>query len=628
MPNTTIRRRFVVIDLDRLPSAPSAGAPSDAPATPPATLRLNLFADAEFTAVVERAWPVASGYALRGRLVGTAGRFTLAVRGAAVTGTVLTPDAAYAIRAVPSAGNGRHTVSQVERALYPAATGPPAGEEYLEEPMLPPEDAPRRESGAGGQTPSPSRSKTKVPMPSATKQAARLPATGRPWQPMGPGPIEWGQVENVAPNNQVAGAIHTVLAHPTNADILYVGATNGGIWKTENATAAGPSWRPLTDHLDSLSIGAMAFDPNDPEIILAGVGQYSSFSEGGEQAGLMLTKDGGESWTPITDLRGHNISGVSIRGERLVVASGNWWGGGGVFRSNDGGATWTQAADGLPDGGPAMDLVDDPTNPDRLYASIRAQGVYRSDDGGVSWQNISARDEALHAVFTEVDAEASERPRNNNAEMAVANNGRLYLAVLLDGQARYIGYTDDQGGNWRQMDLPQTPASDGEVHGLNPRRKPGGQGAIHFSILAHPDDPNIVYVGGDRQDFPSHIGARDYTGRLFRGDARVEATGAVPSPQWQHLTHSDAVEDIPGGGTASGSAPHADSREMVFDAGGNLVEVDDGGIYIRTSPTDNTGDWFSRNGNCRSRRSTTSPTIPYSTSSSAAIRTPARRSRW
>jgi len=144
-------------------------------------------------------------------------------------------------------------------------------------------------------------------------------------------------------------------------------------------------------------------------------------------------------------------------------------------------------------------------------------------------------------------------------------------------------YTD--GGSWTR------------VVGLNPKPKPGGQGGRHFSIVADPDDANIVYVGGDRQNFPfpNFTGANDFTGRLFRGDTTIAPTGTVPSPQWEHLTHSNAVTAIPGGGTVGGSAPHADSREMVFDANGDLIQVDDGGIYRRTSPEDNTGDWFSLN---------------------------------
>src|SRR5581483_842562 len=90
--------------------------------------------------------------------------------------------------------------------------------------------------------------------------------------------------------------------------------------------------------------------------------------------------------------------------------------------------------------------------------------------------------------------------------------------------------------------------------------------------------------------FPNSIGAQDYSGRLFRGDASKPV-----GSQWVHLTHSNS-QGAAGGGTANGSAPHADSRNMVIAANGVLIEVDDGGIYRRTSPQTNTGDWFSMNG--------------------------------
>ena len=82
------------------------------------------------------------------------------------------------------------------------------------------------------------------------------------WMPLGPSPIINGQTENVAPKdllgqylNQVVGAIQAVAVSPTNADLMYVGTVNGGIWRTNNATAANPTWTPLTDSLPSLSIG-------------------------------------------------------------------------------------------------------------------------------------------------------------------------------------------------------------------------------------------------------------------------------------------------------------------------------------------------------------------------------------
>ncbi|HEY6402189.1 MAG TPA: CARDB domain-containing protein, partial [Blastocatellia bacterium] len=88
------------------------------------------------------------------------------------------------------------------------------------------------------------------------------------------------------------------------------------------------------------------------------------------------------------------------------------------------------------------------------------------------------------------------------------------------------------------------------------------------------------------------------------------------SPQWEHLTHLNSIAQTPGGGTARGSSPHADSREMVVDANGDLIEVNDGGIYRRTSPQNNTGDWFSINGDIQT---TEFHDVAYDTISNAII---------
>ena len=67
------------------------------------------------------------------------------------------------------------------------------------------------------------------------------------WTAQGPGPTTNGQVQNLTPNNAVSGSIHAVVAHPTDPNILYAGAVNGGIWRTNNATAASPTWTSLVD---------------------------------------------------------------------------------------------------------------------------------------------------------------------------------------------------------------------------------------------------------------------------------------------------------------------------------------------------------------------------------------------
>ncbi len=398
---------------------------------------------------------------------------------------------------------------------------------------------------------------------------------GPAWIPQGPGPIRGGQVSNIFPDNdgdggpddEVVGAIHTVLAHPADADILYLGAVNGGIWRTTNATAPSPNWTPLTDNLPSPSIGAMEFDPTDPtsNTIIAAIGRFSAFGgEGGLLTGLLLTTDGGSSFTELDDplLIGRNFSGVAKRGNIILAASNNFNGGtnenSGVYRSLDTGMTWRfiSGTGGLAIGA-AFDLVGDPNRPSRFYVSIQKQGIFRSEDSGATWINVSSGDASLNMAITSSD--------NNNTEMAVSPvDGRLYVAVLRSSQLNYIGFTDD-GVTWTAMDVVDVNF---------------GQGAIHFSIVADPFDNNIVYIGGDAGVAEDH---------LQRGDASAPA-GA----QWESLIGPQSLVD--GGGTANSSTPHVDSREMVFDANGHIIEVDDGGIYRRTSPRDNTGDWFSING--------------------------------
>src|SRR5262245_23184955 len=243
---------------------------------------------------------------------------------------------------------------------------------------------------------------------------------GGAWTAHGPGPILNGQPENVSPNNEVDGAIHTVAAHPTDANILYVGGVNSGIWRTGNATAASPTWTPLTDNFPSLSIGALEFDPTDPNrrTLVAGIGRFSSFGRsGGPLTGLLRTTDGGDNWTQINHpvVANQNISGVAARGSTLLASGNATFAGinGGLFRSIDGGVNWVlvSGSGGLPIGA-VFDLVGVPGNLNRFYVTVQRIGIFRSDDRGANWTNISSGDPTLTGAITNA--------QNANAEMAVA----------------------------------------------------------------------------------------------------------------------------------------------------------------------------------------------------------------
>ncbi len=438
--------------------------------------------------------------------------------------------------------------------------------------------------------------------------ASPILAAGGNWTAQGPGPTQFGQIENVIPNNEVVGAIHAMAPHPTNADILYAGGTNGGIWLTENATDLFPTWEQQTDKLISLSIGALAFDPTDSKnkTLVAGLGLFSSFGRtGGPRAGLLVTKNRGNKWKVVDGggtLVDKNISGVAPRGDTIVVsidfATVFSLANIGIWRTTDGGATFSQIAigdgssTGLPSG-VTHDLVGDPSSQARLFTSVvfadlvgGANGVYRSDNTGAAWTKVS--DAAMDALLIS--------GVTSNVEFAVGNHNNVYAAIANSGRLAGLFRSGNGGATWTALDLPST-VEDGFSIGIHP----GGQASIHLSIAADPGNANVVYIGGDRQPFfgeasggpgffPNSIGAANFSGRQFRVDASQPA-----GSQAAHLTHSNAL-GAPGGGTTSNSSPHADSREMAFDAAGNLLESDDGGIYRRTSPANNTGDWFSLNG--------------------------------
>ncbi len=406
------------------------------------------------------------------------------------------------------------------------------------------------------------------------------------WRALGPGPSHNGQVENIT-NREVVGAVNAVATHPSSAGIVYVGSVNGGVWRTANATAAAPNWTRLTDSLGSLSIGSIELDPTDAQsrTVLAGVSRTSSLGrDGGALIGLLRSTDEGASWSVLTALANREIHGVAPRGDVIVAATDN-----GIHRSTNTGAAFTllsgAAGSGLP-AGATLDLAGHRTTPDVLYAAVTggsARGIFRSADLGATWTRVS--DAGVEARMN-VGTAGTRR-----TELAVGPEGQVFVAVVDDtGRLSAVFRSADGLAPWVDLGVPLTSEQNGIQFGAHP----GGQGSIHLSIAADPSNPQLVYIGGDRQPyfgegvsgstsfFPNSIGANDYSGRLFRGDAS-QAAGS----RWTPLTHS---------GTPNNSSPHADSRDMAFDAAGNLVQVDDGGIYKRTQPASTAGTWLSLNG--------------------------------
>jgi hypothetical protein len=398
-----------------------------------------------------------------------------------------------------------------------------------------------------------------------------LPAPLQPsWVEQGPGPLLGGQVA-IPPDDAVAGAINTIAVSPTDPDLVYVGAVNGGIWQTTNATAASPTWIPLTDQqLPALSIRSLAISPADPNTLFAGTGSSSSFaSDGSPGFGVARSTDGGATWTVLaaSTLAGRRINSIvptPLEGGNVVLAATQFdvVVGGGVFRSTDMGSSFTRlsgdGSSGLPDAA-VSSLVADPGNPSRFYAAVPTffpstgtEGIYRSDDGGVTWTSMSTG-------LTGLDT-------SRRILLSVHNNSRLgtnaiyAMIIATNGHLQDVFRSDNGGVTWIAMSPPDLLAA--------------GQGIPHGAVVADPTDPNVVFIAGD-------------VGGVERGEVAQQ-----PLARWQSVT----------GFNAHRTEPHADARAMAFDANGDILLACDGGLFRLVDPHDEAGErrWVSVNGDLRS----------------------------
>ncbi len=204
----------------------------------------------------------------------------------------------------------------------------------------------------------------------------------------------------------MSGRIADIAVHPKRQSTWYVAAGSGNLWKTVNA---GTTWTPIFDDQGSYSIGCVQLDPSNPEVVWVGTGENVNGRHVGYGDGIYVSRDGGTSWKKMGLEHSEHIGRIVIdpRDSNVlwVAAQGPLWSKGGdrgLFKSTDGGTTWTKKLGGGEWTG-VNDVVADPRNPDVLYAATHQHhrnvaallnggpesGIHKSTDGGETWREVT-----------------------------------------------------------------------------------------------------------------------------------------------------------------------------------------------------------------------------------------------
>jgi photosystem II stability/assembly factor-like uncharacterized protein len=255
---------------------------------------------------------------------------------------------------------------------------------------------------------------------------------------------------------------------PSGKITLFVGAASGGVWKSDDS---GTRYRPIFDEQHVQSIGAIALDPKNSKNVWVGTGESWTRNTVSIGDGIYKSTDGGETWTHANLEKSERISRVVVdpRSSNTVFAAvpGALWSDSpdrGLYKTTDGGKTWNQVLKGANLSTGCTDIKIDPSNPDVMFAAMwdfrrkgweyrsggesptapSASGLFRSSDGGNTWTEIT----------TEANKGFPKKPYGRIAvAIAPSNAKRVYAFVESPESALFV--SDDGGATWEKRDKSQ-----------------------------------------------------------------------------------------------------------------------------------------------------------------------------
>ena len=315
--------------------------------------------------------------------------------------------------------------------------------------------------------------------------------------------------------------IETIAEHPSNPDILFLG-TLGGIYKT---TDRGLTWQekrngfpPISDGQHTAPISKFAFVPGNPNILYAAVGQPRQRK--GARGQLWRSDDCGETWRMIVksglakDIDIFDLAIAADNASHMLIATNK-----GVFRSEDGGETWTPSNEGLPSHLRTRHLARSPSNPKVVYVTLMqiggekpwSAGVYRSDDGGRTWQ---PRNNGL---------------RQNAGKPGGGNNFCTWTdCIAVDPQNPDVVWTG--GATWWCTGVYKTTDGGRNWKHAFPDERPGWLkfwGPTVMCLSLSPIDPARLAFGTSGMVYTTEDGAASWSQRYTeeRSDGKIVGSG-------------------------------------------------------------------------------------------------------
>ena len=290
--------------------------------------------------------------------------------------------------------------------------------------------------------------------------------------------VRWREIGPYRGGRSVA-----VAGNPSRPNEFWLGTTGGGVFKSVNA---GQSWAPVTDKYFGGTIGAIAVAPSSPDVVYVGGGEYPIRGNVSHGDGLWKSTDGGKTWTFMGLGETRQIADIVVNPtnpDLVYVASlGHVWAPNperGVFRSKDGGKTWEKILFRNDSTG-VVDLVMDPHDPNVLYAGVwqagrtpwmlssggAGSGMFKTTDGGEHWMELTRNPGLPEGIWGNIGITVSG-----------ANSNRLWANIEADSGG--VFRSDDGGKTWQRT---------------NNDRSLRQRAWYYTKIHADPKDTNVVYV--------------------------------------------------------------------------------------------------------------------------------------